>query len=203
MKIQMIILLVFLSFSIGTAQNQATLQKAFSESYTQEAEGNYSKAIQALKDVYFEKSYELNLRLGWLHYYAGLFTESAVYYQQAINLMPLSIEARLGYALPASALGQWDAIMLKYKEILEIDPNHSLTNYRVGSIYYGRQDYSNAERHLQKVANLYPFDYDTLLLLAWTKYSLGKSNEAKTLFQKVLLYDPDDESAKEGLTLIK
>lgn len=203
MKIQMIILLVFLSFSIGRAQNQATLQKAFSESYTLEADGNYTKAIQVLKDVYFEKSYELNLRLGWLHYYAGLFTESAVYYQQAINLMPMSIEARLGYALPASALGQWDAILLKYKEILEIDPNHSLTNYRIGSIYYGRQDYSNAERYLQKVVNMYPFDYDTLLLLAWTKYSLGKSNEAKTLFQKVLLYDPDDESAKEGLALLK
>ncbi|MBK7410471.1 MAG: tetratricopeptide repeat protein [Saprospirales bacterium] len=189
--------------TIGTAQNQSALQKAFSESYTYEADGNYTKAIQSLKEVYVEKSYETNLRLGWLHYYAGLFTESATYYQQAINLLPMSIEARLGYALPASALGHWDAILNKYKEILEIDPNHSLTNYRIGSIYYGRQDYSNAERHIQKVVNLYPFDYDSLLLLAWTKYSLGKSNEAKVLFQKVLLYDPEDESAKEGLGLIK
>jgi hypothetical protein len=38
---------------------------------------------------------------------------------------------------------------------------------------------------------------------AWTNYFLGNKNEAKALFNKVLLYSPNDKSALEGLGLIK
>jgi Flp pilus assembly protein TadD len=50
---------------------------------------------------------------------------------------------------------------------------------------------------------MYPFDYDNLVLYAWTNYQLGKLREAKVLFNKVLLNKPNDASAKEGLGLIK
>jgi len=40
-------------------------------------------------------------------------------------------------------------------------------------------------------------------MLAWTNFKLGKLREAKVLFQKALLISPDDESATEGLNLIK
>jgi tetratricopeptide (TPR) repeat protein len=76
-------------------------------------------------------------------------------------------------------------------------------NYRVGLIYYNRGEFAKADPYLEKVVNLYPFDYDGLLLLAWNKLSLQKSREAKVLFQKVLLNNPGDESATEGLKLIK
>jgi hypothetical protein len=50
---------------------------------------------------------------------------------------------------------------------------------------------------------MYPFGYDGLLMLAWTTYFLGNSNQAKVLFNKVCLYNPGDKSALEGLGLIK
>jgi len=53
------------------------------------------------------------------------------------------------------------------------------------------------------VIALYPLDYNTLLMLAWTTYFLGKSADAKILFNKVLMVMPDDKSATEGLALIK
>ena len=38
---------------------------------------------------------------------------------------------------------------------------------------------------------------------AWTDYFLGKTNEAKVLFNRVLLLYQGDVSATEGLALIK
>ncbi len=185
------------------AQDSSSLSTAFSTSYIYENKGEHSKAIESLKKVYDESSYEINLRLGWLNYQLGLFTESIAYYNKAISLMPLSIEARLGFVLPASSQGNWEQVITRYNEILKLDPNHYTVNYRMGMIYYGRKDYQTAFRYFERIANLYPFDYDALLMLGWTNFQLGKLREAKVLFQKALLNRPDDASAKEGLSLIK
>ncbi len=127
--------LIGLLFAINVnGQDTKVVQEAFEQSYTTEYNGEYSKAIDVLKGVYSEDSYEINLRLGWLTYMAGFFTESTAYYQKSIDLKPLSIEARLGYVYPASALGNWEQVKTQYNEILKIDPQNSLVNYRLGSI---------------------------------------------------------------------
>lgn len=193
-----------IALAIGVqAQDYQVLQDAFSKSYAYESKGNFQDAVAVLKKVYLEDSYEINLRLGWLTYQAGLFTESSAFYQKAINLKPYAIEAKLGFVYPAAALGNWDQVIGQYSEILKIDPQNSLANYRMGSIYYGRRDFAKAEKHLEKVVNLYPFDYDGLVLFAWTKFKLGKLREAQVLFNKVLLNKPRDPSAVEGLSLIQ
>ena len=199
-------LLSFMTLMItgwGWAQTQTEMQNAFRKSYVLEAAGNYSGAVDALKKVSSEDAYEVNLRLGWLYYNAGSFTDALGHYERCIQLRPLSLEARLGYVLPAGELGHWDQVLDKYQEILEIDAYNTKANYYAGLIYYNRTDYGTAEKYFQKIVNLYPFDYDSLLMLGWTKYFLGKSSEAKALFQKVLLYSPEDTSAKEGLGLMK
>jgi len=196
-------MLIFFSREGIKAQDYAVLQEAFSKSHAYEARGNFTDAIASLKKVYLEDSYEVNLRLGWVTYLAGLFTESSAYYQKAINLKPYAIEAKFGFANPASALGNWDQVVQQYNEILKIDPQNTLANYRMGSIYYGRRDYIKAEKYLEKVVNLYPFDYDSMVLFAWTNLKLGKLREAQVLFNKVLLNKPKDPSALEGLSLIK
>jgi tetratricopeptide (TPR) repeat protein len=201
-RIIVVLFALLISASIA-AQDYKILQKAFEESYSLEQEGEYSQSAEALKSVYDENSYEINLRLGWVSYMAGLFSESVAYYSRAITLMPYSIEARLGFAYPASAMGNWTQVITKYEEILEIDPNNSVVNYRLGSIYYGKNEFQKAYTYLEKVINHYPFDYDLSLLYAWTNYQLGKLREAKVLFNKVLLIKPGDESAIEGLSLIK
>lgn len=185
------------------AFSQSALETVFATSYKAETAGKYSDGIKALKDVYDEKNYELNMRLGYLHYMAGLFTESTTYYERAISLMPYSVEAKFGYVLPAAALGNWDKVLKQYLEIVKIDPQNTKANYRLGSIYYGRKDYTSALKYLEKVVNLYPFDYDGLILYAWTNLQLGKTKEAKLLFEKVLWLSPRDKSALEGLSYIK
>lgn len=197
------IVFLAISFGINAQTNQEKLQEAFKNSYSYENKGEYSKAIKELKDNYHEDSYEINLRLGWLNYSSGNFTESMAYYQKAIQLQPLSEEARMGYVLPASSVGNWDSVLKTYLEILKTNPYNTTILYRVGLIYYGKEQYSQAYSYFEKVVNLYPFSYDGLLMFAWTNLKLGKLREAKVLFQKILLLSPNDNSAKEGLGLIK
>ncbi|MDF2157714.1 tetratricopeptide repeat protein [Algoriphagus sp. CAU 1675] len=176
---------------------------AFKQSYDLEKTGDFKTAAEKLKAVYQEDGYEINLRLGWLHYLSGQLPESVDYYQKAVNLKPYAIEPKLGLAFPLSMQGNWNQIIGLYEEILKTDPQNSLINYRLGLIYYNRENYNKADPYLEKVVNLYPFDYDGLILLAWNKLNLQKTREAKVLFQKVLMNNPGDTSALEGLELIK
>lgn len=194
--------LIFICINNAFAQDEAIIE-AFSKSYTNEIVPDYTQAIKDLQDVYKSDSYELNLRLGWLNYKAGNYDESMKYYQIAIDLMPYSFEAKLGYNLPASALELWDKVIENYDAVLNIDPQNTFVNYQLGYIYYVRQDYYKANSLFEKVVNLYPFGYDALLMYAWTNYQLGQYREAKILFDKVLMLSPGDVSALEGLGLIK
>ncbi len=198
----MISAILFLGTSIVKAQENP-VGAAFTQSYYYEKVGNYSSAIASLKKVYDASSYEINLRLGWLNYSAALYKESMNYYQLAINLMPVSIEARLGYVYPAAAFGNMSEVIVQYQKILEIDPQNSTANYRMGYIYYDKKDYQTAFKYFEKVVNLYPFSYDGLIMFAWTNMQLGKMREAEVLFNKVLLLAPGDKSATQGLGMIK
>ena len=201
LKRYFLILIIFLSSYTYSQNNDISI--AFEESYKLEYNGDYKQAIEKIKEIYSAESYEINLRLGWLNYYAGFFTESTTYYQKAISLMPYSIEAKFGLINPAVALGNWNIVIKTYEKILQLDQKNSTANYRLASIYYGKKDYSSAYKYYQTVVNSYPFDYDATLMFAWTNYMLGKSREAKILFNKVLLISPKDASAIEGLSLIK
>lgn len=179
------------------------LAGAFKSSYEAEYAGKTDDAIRILKNVYDEKSYETNLRLGWLHYSSGLFSESLSYYSKAINLLPLSLEAKFGYTLPAAALGSWDKVENQYKEVLKVDAKNVNASYKLGLILYGKKEYQESEKLFSNLVNQYPFEYNYVLTYAWIEYFLKKPREAKVLFNKVLLMSPADVSAQEGLGLIK
>ncbi|WP_319482660.1 tetratricopeptide repeat protein [uncultured Draconibacterium sp.] len=183
--------------------NQEALETAFKKSYEFENKGDFSAAMDPLKKIFDESSYEINLRLGWLNYNAGLFDESIIFYANAQKLKPYAEEPRFGVILPLAALGRWNEVIDLYNKILEISPNNTVAMYRLGLVYYGRKDYKKAYPLFKKVVDLYPFGYDGLLMLGWTSYFLGNYNQAKVLFNKVKLYSPNDASANEGLMLIK
>ena len=185
------------------AQDYAQWQSAFEKSYALEKNKDFRGAIDVLTDYYTENSYDFNIRFGWLYYNLGDFPKSKSYYKKAMKLLPYSLEAKFGYVLPLAGLGEWDEIIAIYKSMLALDPKNTIVNYRLGAIYYERKEYQVAYNYLEEVINLYPNDYDSNLLFAWTNLQMGKLKEAKVLFNKVLLINPLSESAKEGLKLIR
>lgn len=186
-----------------SAQSQAVLQAALSKSYESETAGNYTTAISDLKSVYSKDSYIVNIRLGWLSYLAKQYTESIKYYDIAIALKPYAIEARFGCVKPLSAIESWEKVKAHYLQILKIDPQNTVANYWLGVIYYNRKEYANAANLFGKNINLYPLDYDSVIMLAWTKLYLNKSADAKVLFNQALTLRPNDSSALSGLKMIK
>jgi len=197
-------LLVLLGLTLTSpGQSSESVLKAFENSYAAEKSGDYKKAATLLKSVYQNDSYEINLRLGWLAFKSGLHEESKMYYKKALELLPYSEEAKFGLVLPLAAREEWEEVIRYYRLILENNPGNTVALYRLGLVYYERKEGEQAARVFQKVVDLYPFGYDGLLMLAWTNLQLGKTREAKVLFNKVILYSPGDTSALEGLKLLK
>lgn len=200
------ILLFFVVFIItvnGFTQDYQKIIDGFQTSYLHEASGNLAEAILDLKGIYDEGSYEINLRLGWLTYSSGLFNDSQSYYNKAVLLKPFAIEPRFGIVLPQAAMGNWNSVIAQYVKILEISPNNTIAMHRLGLIYYGQKDYLKAEKYFEKVVNLYPFDYDGLVMYAWTNFQLKKYREAKVLFNKALMNTPTGSSAMDGIKLLE
>jgi tetratricopeptide (TPR) repeat protein len=193
----------FVMFGSISAQNTAATQAIFVKSYESEKSGNYTAAITYMKSIYSADSYIVNIRLGWLCYLAKQYNESIKYYEKSIALKPYAIEARFGCVKPLSALESWDKVKANYVEILKIDPQNTIANYWLGVIYYNRKDFASATKLFEKVVNLYPLDYDSVIMLAWSKLNTGKSTDAKLLFNHALILRPDDSSALSGLKLIR
>lgn len=195
--------LILFLISSSYAQTQVQLREAFSKSYDYEKTGKYGDAIKALLPNYVANSYEMNLRLGWLSYKNSSHDQSITYYKKAAALMPVATEPLWGIVYPYSAQEKWNLVEQTYKQILKLDPKNGLAHYRLGLINYYRKKYTEAKKYFDVALNQTPFDYNYMLMSAWNCYFLGRYSEAKVLFNKVLLYNPEDKSALEGISLIK
>jgi tetratricopeptide (TPR) repeat protein len=184
-------------------QDMKQVQAAFAQSYIMESSKNYKGAIETILHVHNDKQYETCLRLGWLYYASQQYIESNNYYQKAVDIMPAAIEPRLGMAAPLAAMNNWDQVMQVYIDILKIDPNYATVNYRLGLIYYNRQNYVAAKKYFDVYLNLFPFDFDVLNISAWNAFRQGKVDIAKALFNKALLVYPGNVDCLEGLKLCK
>ena len=199
-----IILLTSLIFASIQVQGQDVkkIQTAFENSYTYENDSDIENSIRVLKEVYLHDSYEINLRLGWLYYQKDNFSESEKHYAKAIKILPYSEEAKFSLILPKAATAQWNDVIDIYKQILIISPNNTIANYKLGLIFYNKKMFSDAYVLFEKVVNLYPFDYDGLLMYAWSSLQIGKTKEARILFNKVLMNTPNNTSVLEGLAIL-
>lgn len=193
--------ILLLLFS-ATVSAQVNSSQVFADSYRYESSGDYQKAIAEL-NVLNGYDYHKSLRLGWLYYLAKDYESSKKFYNQAISLAPQAVEALLGICYPLEAQKKTDELETVYKKILSLDKTNSKVNYALGNIYYYRKDFIQAEKYFDLVQTMYPFDYYSTLMSAWTKYFLNKKNDAQRLFNIVLIISPTDQSAKEGLNLLK
>ena len=203
--LKMLIIAIAATLSCGElyAQSDARIQSAFAESYKSELTGNYSMSVSELRSVYIDDNYSMNARLGWLLFLSKQYPESVNYYAKAIKLKPYAIEARFGMIKALNALESWDLVKEEYEAILKIDDQNTTSLYWLGVLLYNRKDYDNAAKNFEKIVNLYPMDYGSVIMLAWTRLYQGKTADAKVLFNQALLLSPNDSSATSGLNQIK
>ena len=196
-------MLCYMGSSAYAQSGSAALQKAFKNSYADEAKKNYQAAINDITPYYADNNYETNLRLGWLNYVIKNYTSAESYYARAVSLKPNSIEAKFGYVKPLSTLERWDKVIAQYNAIIKLDPQNTQANYWLGVINYNRKQYDEAIKYLNKVVTLYPFDYDGNQMLGWSYLLAGHKAEARACFERALLIKPDDTSSADGLNKAK
>ncbi|HBH05819.1 MAG TPA: hypothetical protein DDX92_04360 [Flavobacteriales bacterium] len=186
------IILSVVLFGAVAVNGQTSRLESFEKSYIQESYKNYEGAIQWILDIYDENSYVDNLRLGWLNYLQGEYPKSRTYYEKCVELKPESIEALVGITYPVYALSDQNELKRIYLRILKIDPNYSYALYNLASIYYLEKDYKSADELLLQSLKMFPFDYESNLLMARIKVGLGEIESAKEYYQIALLYNPGD-----------
>ena len=201
--ILILLVLSFTSVIYGSQISKEDRLKAFKNSIAEEEIGNYEKAIELIKVVHVENTsdYLVNIRLGWLYYLAKMNESSVKHYKEAVRISDNSIEALLGLTYPYSAMNNWSEIKSIYKKILVVDSKHYLSNLNLAKIYFNTADYLNSKIILENVFEDYPSDYAVNLYLGWTYYYLGSKSSAYDHFVTALIVNPNDASAKEGLSL--
>jgi len=178
----------------------------FNASLAFEKQGNYAAALKEMEAIGAEgkESYAVNVRLGWLYYKNSQYDPSENYYRLGIMLSgQKSIEAMLGLTLPLAANQDWKQVESTYQKILGIDPENYSANLRLGQIYLNQGDFARAATYLDRIAERYPTDYETVLSTAWNDFSLGKTTDARRLFERTLMLSPGDTSAQRGLSYLK
>ena len=193
---------LFVLTIINAQKNE--LLNAFEQSQINEKNHDYSKAAYDLESIYLKymSNYEVNLRLGWLKYSFGDLKESDNYYTKAMELKPLALEAIYGKILPLLGQEKYNSVIKLSEKALTIAPNDSKAEYFIGLANYHKKNYLKSEKYLEKAINKYPFDLDINLILGWTKFALGKKNEAKSLFQVAQRNSPNNERVKMAIELI-
>ncbi|MDD2563554.1 MAG: tetratricopeptide repeat protein, partial [Salinivirgaceae bacterium] len=172
------------------AQEYDVILVAFNQSYEAEYFQNYTEAIQQMDKIYISQSYEINLRLGWLHYQNASYTKSESYYSKSVLLKPKSIEAKLGLANAYGALGSTDKLIILYEDILKLDSKNSTANYRLAYILHSQRQMTKALEYITKVLVNYPFDFDSNVLAGKIYISLGDITKAREVLQTAQIYNP-------------
>ncbi len=203
MKILKTVMITVLLLAPGflSAMTYEEINAAYHKSFLYEKNGDYTNAIRAIMPVYknYPKGYTVNLRLGWLYYLLGNYSNSKMHYKKAMEIIPTSVEAMLGYSLPLMAQQRWsDVAQLMYK-LLKIDYYNFYGNLRLSVALRNLGKFKEAEQIDRKMLALYPSNVSFLLELGISLYYQGKKTYAKSIFKDVITLDPENNTAKEFL----
>ena len=196
-----LVLLLASALLAVTSFAEVSVEEAYYRSYNYEKAADYDDAIKSLLPVYrlYPQGYTLNLRLGWLYYLKGAYTNSIKHYTTAIKTAPNSVEAKLGFSLPLMAQKKWSATEQLLYTVLKIDYYNYYGNLRLS--YTLRQQAKNklAIQVAQKMLVILPTDVALLSELGWTYLSEKEVENATRIFKSVLLLDPENVEAKQYL----
>ena len=200
MRIALPLALLLLAPTVPAAGSVPDLYR---QSYAAEARGDYTGATELLERLGpAAGTYVAQLRRGWLLYLAGRHAPSAEAYQRAAALEPASVEARLGAMLPLMALRRWKDAERFGEEAQALAPGDFTAMSRLAFIQYSQGQWTRAEPLYRRALAAWPSSAEMRTGLGWTLLKLERHKEAREAFEAVLLYAPDQLSAREGLLLV-
>ncbi|MCB9730506.1 MAG: tetratricopeptide repeat protein [Deltaproteobacteria bacterium] len=186
------------------AEDPAKVPELYESSFAHEATGDIDRALNDVLSILraTPDSYVANLRAGWLYYSKGRYEDSVRFYDKASQLAPKAVEPHLGRMLPLMAAGRWAETERAGKRVLTSSPRNYLATSRMAYAAFVQGRYKEAERLYGEVLGDYPSDTEMMLGLGWTYVKEGRSAEARSMFEAVLLIRRDNVNAKAGLQAV-
>lgn len=188
---------LLLASGAALAQDPA---ERFRQSYALEAESKYEQALAHMEQVHTSDSsdYVSALRVGWLRYLLGRYTDSEAAYREVILLKPAAIEPKLGIMLPLMAQRKWkEAEVMGYK-VLDLAPSESIAMGRMAYVQFMLGNFQQALVFYEMVLEQYPSNAEMRAGRAWSLLKLGRNDQAREEFDRVLRFAPDLETAQQG-----
>lgn len=201
LKLKLLIVLVFATFSFTKVVNGSTISDFFQKSYIFEEKRDYTSAIENVMPILNinSRNYTALLRLGWLYYLNLDNNKSVEFYKKALSIENNSIEPLIGMTLPLMALRNWKELEKISKIILTKDPANYYANARLAYALFSQAKYGEAKSRYELVLKLYPSDLEMKLGLAWTYLKMGNTNKAREIFNNVLEISKNNINAQIGL----
>jgi len=178
------------------------IAETYARSYTYEQIDDYENAIRALTPL-LEKDpagYTINLRLGWLYYLSQNYANSIHHYQEAMQSVPSSLEAKLGYTLPLMAQGKYGEVESVAYRITGVDHYNYFANLKLAYSLRMQGKLDLARKVLGKMLMLYPIDVNFLSEQALVEYARGDTASAVKILKDILILDPENTTAKSYLS---
>ncbi|MCD4650207.1 MAG: tetratricopeptide repeat protein [Candidatus Cloacimonetes bacterium] len=175
-----------------------TPQTMIQNSYTYESTGDYVTAIELMhKLTQMDKSDAFyQLRLGWLYYSSGQYTQAELYYNASLQLEKTR-ESMEGLLNSAYAMGNWDKTISYAQQILKNNPNHfsALTILAYGQFI--KKNFKDSANSYLKAVKLYPYNLEILGYLLSAQVNSDDKLGAEITYKKLKRYAPQNQYVLE------
>jgi len=115
-------------------------------------------------------------------------------YEELIQLVPDSIEARTNLGAALAQQGRYDEALQQYRQALARDPKNEMVLLNLALALYKQGDYSHALVQFDTLHKIHPANQQAFLLLADCDLRLGKFQDAIALVQPAFDARPDDQA---------
>lgn len=193
--------LIALAAYIPLSYGNAISTDIWTESYRLESIGQFQQARDVLEPFAKEQpnvEYVM-LRMGWLSYLGGAYSQSIKQYQAALSLNARSIDAKLGLMLPLLAQQRWKEAEIYGEQVLAVAPWNYYAHLRLMVSDEGQRHWQALLQRAQQLHQRFPTDTTTLVYLARAQHWLGNQEGARTTYRQVLQRYPSHVEALKFL----
>jgi tetratricopeptide (TPR) repeat protein len=119
--------------------------------------------------------------------------------RESVKSSPDNAQAWQKYGEMTCASGDNEAGMRLLLKARQLDPALEKIDLDVGTAYFNAMDFSGAVKSLSRAASQRPGDRSVLVLLASAEVKLSQWQDARTVFERILAIDKNDEDSLLGL----
>lgn len=121
----------------------------------------------------------------------GRFDDALAYWQEAVLLKPLDMDARKQIAQLYFERGKLEQAAEHWLEILVLYPEDYATHGNLGTVYFQQGDMERARKHWEEVLRLHPGDLGAHSNLGIAAFEQGRIGEAIEHWEAALKIKPD------------